>query len=181
MSSGKPTAAKRARTRETPAIEDEAEPVVVATECPPSVHPDDFEHLKHLSAMAADRTLLSLLPMPKAAYGALGVKPPGTASLADAALACFMKPSRERYTTNEVEVRDLRTTHTAADFPVFYTGPAHPHMLPEGGARIIVHGASDAVEAKDDDESMGATIVPACVGGPRTFNNAGAAAGAGAF
>lgn len=176
--SGKSANPKRARVKESAADDDEA--IVDVSACPPSIHPDDFEHLKHLSAIAADRNMLSLLPMPKAAYGALGIKEPGTASLVDAALACFAKPSRERYSSTEIEIRDLRETHTAADFPEFYTGPAHPHMLPEGGSRVIVHSIEE--EAKvDDDETMGTVIVPASAGGARAASSYTPAAGAGAY
>lgn len=196
--SDKAPSAKRARVRETaPTIEEEVDAILTSTraavetgaEPPATADPSDFLALARLKAVFADSPDLRLLPMPKNVHAALGLKPPGVVSLMEVAHNALTKPATERYTG--AEVRDLRETHTERDFPAFYTGPAFPHMLPEGGARVINHSLTDLAEhggvREDDDEAMagagvsGATIVPASAGGPRSFSTLGAAAGAGAF
>jgi hypothetical protein len=79
--------------------------------------------------------------MPSVAHGVLGLPTPKVASVMETALSCLSKTSKETYSSSEIEVRDLRLTHTAADFPTFYEGPSHPHMLPEGGVRVEAHRA----------------------------------------
>jgi hypothetical protein len=162
--SAKPSA-KRARVM----IED-SEPAVAApaeeVACPPTAHPEDFAHLQALGSVWAKSPDFRLLPMPKNVHQALGLKPPGVLSATEAAEACLRKPSMHAYTGTEV--RDLRSLPDSV-FPAFYTGPAHPHMLPEGGARIIVHGKTE-----EEDDGMTAA------GGAGAGAGAGTGAGAGA-
>jgi hypothetical protein len=84
----------------------------------------------------------------------------------DTAINCLMKTSTHVYSTNEVEVRDLSKTLKESDFPKFYEGPSHAHMLPDGGPTVIAH----PVDPK-------ATELPAL---PSTGAWIGAASGAGA-
>lgn len=107
--------------------------------CPPQMAAEDFAKLQELVTRHRGDPFLSLLPMPAVAHGALGIPKPGVASLMDTAWNCLMKTSTHEYTTTEVEVRDLSKTLTADAFPKFYEGPSHPHMLPEGGVRVIAH------------------------------------------
>jgi hypothetical protein len=137
--------AKRARAMTEDDLSDGDEVIVPKMECPANVDKSDFERLKILVGRYRGDRFMHLLPMPPTAYEALGLPKPGVASLMDTALACLNKTSAEEYSTPEVEVRDLRETHTAADFPAFYTGPSHPHMIPEGGIRVIPHNAEAAV------------------------------------
>lgn len=191
--SDKASSSKRARklaTVPTGSLEDEVDAILACaestrhvetelkTDVPATADPADFLALARLKAVYADNPDFRLLPMPKNVHAALGLKPPGVASLMEVAHNALAKPMTERYTG--AEIRDLRTTHSTTDFPAFYTGPAFPHMLPEGGARVINH--SLAALADDDVEMGGTTIVPASAGGPaRAMFEDGAAAGAGAY
>ena len=132
--------AKRARVEEDDSSEEEK----TGEDCPRDMEAVDFEKLKQLVTKHRQDPMLSLLPMPKAAYSALGVPEPKVASVMEVAWNCLFKPSTHQYTTNEVEVRDLSKTHTAADFPSFYEGPSHPHMRPEGGIAVIEHDAASS-------------------------------------
>jgi hypothetical protein len=189
---GKTPSAKRARINFVEAQDDDKIVALstlpgVLDSCPETVDVEDFSALARLKDAYGGNKHFRILPMPAAAYTALGVVPPGIASMAEVAQNCFSKTSRERYTSNEIEVRDLRLTHTSADFPAFYEGPAHPHMLPEGGARVIAHAPAAASTADDEDTVMGATLIPACVSGishshyTNAFDDGSASAGAGAF
>lgn len=168
-------AAKRPTKRARTEVEEAANELVAEVraagaevECPPTIEEADFERLADLKRRWGADPNFRILPLPAAAYEALGVPKPGIASMPDVAANCFMKTHRERYTSNEIEVRDLRLTHKPEDFPKFYEGPAHPHMLPDGGARVINHDAPAAA----DDTDMGTVVVAA--------GGAGAGAGAGA-
>ena len=148
--------AKRARAMTEEDLSDDEPVVVQKRECPTNVHETDFERLKILVDRYRGDRFLHLLPMPAPAYEALGLPKPGVASLMDTALACLNKTSVEQYTTSEVEVRDLRETHTAADFPAFYTGPSHPHMIPEGGIRVIPHTEAEPAAVSSGSAGVGA-------------------------
>ena len=104
--------------------------------CPPQMESTDFDALAKLALRFKDDPNLRLLPMPPAAYDALKIPRPQAASLMDTAIACLTRTSTHAYSTTEIEVRDLSKTHTEADFPKFYEGPSHPHMLPDGGIRV---------------------------------------------
>lgn len=199
---GVPATAKPARKRARVEVREDDELLTTATtpgalgdtECPPTMEPEDFAGLARLKEVFGSNPHFRLLPMPPAAYTALKIPAPGVASVTEVATNCFSKTFKERYTSNEIEVRDLSATHTAADFPAFYTGPAHPHMLPDGGSRVICHNpapetGTPTAEA-EGDEDMGAVVVHgAASGGARLplmpshatmFASAGAGAGAGA-
>jgi hypothetical protein len=143
---------------------------------PETADPVDFEALDRLRQRFAGHADLRILPMPKGVHKALGLPVPGIAGLMEVAQNAFTKPLRETYTGSEV--RDLRETHSDKDFPAFYTGPAFPHMLPEGGARVINHSLKE--EKEEDDDGMGTTIVPPHTRGapPLDSNMWGAGAGA---
>ena len=199
---GVPATAKPARKRARVELREDDELLAAATtagaladtECPSTMEPEDFAGLARLKEVFGSNPHFRLLPMPTAAYTALKIEPPGVASVTEVATNCFSKTFKEHYSTNEIEVRDLRATHTAADFPEFYTGPSHPHMLPEGGARVICHNpvpdTSTPTAEAEGDEEMGAVVVRgAASGGARLplmpshatmFASAGAGAGAGA-
>lgn len=112
--------------------------------CPPQMEATDFDALAKLALRFKDDPNLRLLPMPPAAYDALKIPRPQAASLMDAAINCLTRTSTHAYSSSEIEVRDLSKTHTEADFPKFYEGPSHPHMLPEGGVRVEVKEAAAA-------------------------------------
>ena len=161
MTMRKGTGQPLAKRKRTETIDgDEEDRVIVAAvdaaTCPDAMEKDDFEKLKVLVTKFRGDPLLSVLPMPTAAYDALRVPRPGVANAMDAAINCLMKTSTERYTSAEVEVRDLSKTLTADAFPKFYEGPSHPHMLPEGGIRVIEHGAEEAASSRGAGE--GASI-----------------------
>ena len=138
VSNAAPPSRKRFRADLEEVVEEETVVIpAVAADCPPTVEKTDFEQLKMLVERYRGDRYLKLLPMPGAVYKVLGLPTPGTSSLMDTALNCLGKTSTEEYSTTEVEVRDLSKTLTAADFPSFYTGPSHPHMLPDGGIRVI--------------------------------------------
>jgi hypothetical protein len=200
---GVPATAKPARKRARVEVHEDDELLrsattpgaLAGTECPPTMEPEDFAGLARLKEVFGSNPHFRLLPMPTAAYGALKIDPPGVASVTEVATNCFSKTFKERYSSNEIEVRDLSATHTAADFPVFYTGPSHAHMLPDGGPRVICHTADASTAATppaeaEDDEGMGAVLVRgAASGGARLplmpahatlYASAGAGAGAGA-
>ena len=147
---------------------------VAAVPCPADIEKEDFERLQALVTRFRGDPFLSLLPMPPAAYTVLGVPKPQVASAMDAAINCLMKTSTERYSSHEIEVRDLSKTHTAADFPTFYEGPSHPHMLPEGGIRVIPHAVEEAAA------SSGAGAGPVLADAASSEEGHGAGAGAGA-
>jgi len=183
-STGKRPAAKRAR-KEAKLEDDDALLTLAATAAamehpgaepvaaPDTAHPADFEALDRLRQQFAGHPDLRLLPMPRGVHKALGLPPPGVAGLMEVAQNAFVKPLRETYTGHEV--RDLRETHTDKDFPAFYTGPAFPHMLPDGGARVINHSL-----AAQEDDGMGTTIVPPHTRGTPAFESSQWGAGAGA-
>jgi hypothetical protein len=172
------TAAKRARSqREIVPEDDELLELAVApaaapaalSECPTTMEAEDFVGLARLKEVFAHNPQFRLLPMPAEAYTALKLVPPSVVNVAELSQNCFSKTMRERYTNTEIEVHDLRLTHTAADFPVFYEGPAHPHMQPEGGARVIVHEptpiASPADADGDDGMGVEGSVLQAASGG----------------
>jgi hypothetical protein len=137
--SARAPAAKRARG---PAEDEEDDDEVMdlgTVICPPEMEPADFEKLRDLVSKHRADPFLSILPMPDAAHRAFRIPKPEPATLMDTAINAIMRPSVHAYTTTEVEVRDLSKTLTEADFPAFYTGPSHPHMIPEGGIRVISH------------------------------------------
>jgi hypothetical protein len=152
-----PPPAKRARACSDD--EDEEDVILDKVECPTQMEKADFQKLKELVERHRGDKFLHLLPMPSVAHGVLGLPAPKVSSLMDTALACLSKTSKEAYTSSEVEVRDLRLTHTEADFPTFYTGPSHPHMLPEGGIRVEAHGAPHSGSAGVGASAAGAAMV----------------------
>jgi hypothetical protein len=171
-------AAKRARL-----AADEEDDVIVPGKvaeaaCPAQMEKEDFDRLQTFVARFRGDPYLSLLPMPPAAYDALGVPKPQVASAMDAAVNCLMKTSSERYTSHEVEVRDLSKTLTEKDFPTFYEGPSHPHTLPEGGIRVIPHAVEEEAASASGGAGAGPLLTDASeaasAGEPR-----GAGAGAG--
>lgn len=186
----RPPPAKRAR--KAAAIDEDAElleeavaavaadaPAAAPIAGPETADPVDFEALDKLRQRFAGHPDLRLLPMPRGVHKALGLPEPGVASLMEVAQNAFTKPMRETYTGTEV--RDLRETHTDKDFPEFYTGPAFPHMLPEGGARVINHTLEAAQAAGDDgDDGMGKTLVPPHTSGAPSLESKLWGAGAGA-
>jgi hypothetical protein len=185
----RPPPAKRAR--KAAAIDEDAELLedalaAVATESaaaapipvPETADPVDFEALDKLRQRFAGHPDLRLLPMPRGVHKALGLPQPGVASLMEVAQNAFTKPLRETYSGSEL--RDLRETHTDADFPAFYTGPAFAHMLPDGGARVINHTLEAAHAAGDDDDGMGKTLVPPHTSGAPSIESKLWGAGAGA-
>jgi hypothetical protein len=137
-------------------VAEEETVVIPAADCPTTVEKSDFEQLKVLVERYRGDRYLKLLPMPGAVYKALGLPQPGAASLMDTALNCLGKTSTEQYTTTEVEVRDLSKTLSASDFPAFYTGPSHPHMLPDGGIRVIT--AEPTASTPEIASSSGTTL-----------------------
>jgi hypothetical protein len=151
--------AKRARV--LAALDDDDDEITDASAgdviaCPDAMEKEDFERLAALADKFKADPYFRLLPMPPVAYKALGVPQPKTASLMEAALNCLNKTSMHTYSSNVVEVRDLRETHTTADFPTFYEGPSHPHMRPEGGVRVIEHTAPEAASASSSVGGAGA-------------------------
>lgn len=176
-----PPQAKRARN--LPELvsykEDDVESKEV--ECPKEMEPADFEKLRALITKHRDDPFLRVLPMPTAAYDAFGIPKPEAASLMDTALACFNKQAKEVYSTHEVEVRDLRATLTEKDFPEFYTGPAHAHMLPDGGIRVITHTAMEdgPAAAATTTAALEASVTAAASSSSSAIYRGGAGAGAG--
>jgi hypothetical protein len=149
--------AKRARRDPEDDVEAEEASKTETTECPPDMEAADFNRLKELVTKHRADPMLSLLPMPKAAYEALNVPAPKVATVMETAWNCLFKPNLHEYSTTEVEVRDLTKTHTAADFPAFYEGPSHPHMRPEGGVAVIAHPLP-ADAASSSSSSAGAGV-----------------------